>query len=139
MESLLLSVHVLAGILFVGPVAVTSSLFPRYAGADPDVAGVLHRVTRAYGGWALAVPLVGLALAAVQGRTTEVWVVVAMVLTAIAGGLLALQLVPRQREALQGDGAATGLRTLGIQAGVFNLLWSLVVVLMITRPGSSNG
>ncbi|WP_269781556.1 hypothetical protein [Nocardia bovistercoris] len=31
MESLLLSVHVVAGILFVGPVAVATSLFPRYA------------------------------------------------------------------------------------------------------------
>ena len=36
MENLLLSAHVLAGILFVGPVAVTTSLFPRFV---PVVAG----------------------------------------------------------------------------------------------------
>lgn len=151
MESLLLSAHVVAGILFIGPVAVTASLFPRYApvvgGAQPtvgeptrrsaEVAAVLHRITRGYGVLALAVPLVGLALAGVQGRTTEVWVVVAMVLTALAGGLLALRIAPGQREALRAPDAGAQLGRLGLLAGVFNLLWALVVVLMIVRPGSS--
>ncbi|WP_205471495.1 hypothetical protein [Nocardioides sp. SYSU D00038] len=149
MEELLLSVHVVAGILFVGPVAVTISLFPRYApvlaGApvadgrvarSAETARLLHRVTRVYGVAAVVVPVVGLTLATVQGRTTEVWVVVAMVLTAIAGGLLALQVVPRQREALAVPDDGTQLRRLGMLAGVFNLLWAVVVVLMVVRPGS---
>ena len=68
MQAVLLSVHVLAGILFVGPVAVAASLFPRYApvaraveGADRSVgvARVLHRITRVYGVLALAVPMMG--------------------------------------------------------------------------------
>ena len=138
MEALLLSVHVIAGILFVGPVAVSTSLFPRYAPDAGEVARVLHRVTRVYGLLAVIVPVVGLALAAAQGRTTEVWVLVAMLLTAIAGGLLALQIAPRQREALAAPaGGVTGLRQLGMLTGVFNLLWAVVVVLMIVRPGSS--
>jgi len=149
MESLLLSVHVLAGILFVGPVAVTTSLFPRYAPVTVapggtqrverslDTARLLHRITRVYGVLALAVPVVGLTLAVVQGRTTEVWVVVAMVLTAVAGGLLALQIAPRQREALDVPDDGTQLRRLAMLVGVFNLLWAVVVVLMIVRPGSS--
>ncbi|MFD3683808.1 hypothetical protein ACFWTE_03150 [Nocardiopsis sp. NPDC058631] len=149
MEALLLSVHVVAGILFVGPVAVSTSLFPRYAPVtaapagpqrverSPDTARLLHRITRVYGLLAIVVPAVGLMLALVQGRTTEVWVVVAMVLTAVAGALLALQITPRQREALAVPDDGAQLRRLAMVVGVFNLLWAAVVVLMIVRPGSS--
>ncbi|KRD07947.1 hypothetical protein ASE48_11100 [Mycobacterium sp. Root265] len=137
MEAFLLSVHVIAGILFIGPVAVSTSLFPRYAPDSGEVAVVLHRITRVYGLLAVTVPVVGLALAFAQGRATEVWVLVAMLLTALAGGLLALQITPRQRAALAAPEGAAGLRRLGIWTGVFNLLWAVVVVLMIVRPGSS--
>ncbi|MBR8744204.1 hypothetical protein [Nocardiopsis sp. MG754419] len=149
MEAFLLSVHVVAGILFVGPVAVTTSLFPRYAPvtATPsgsarverglDTARLLHRITRVYGVLTLAVPVVGLVLAFVQGRTGEIWIVVAMVLTALAGGLLALQVLPRQREALASPDDGARLRRLAMVSGMFNLLWVVVVVLMIVRPGSS--
>lgn len=145
MQAVLLSVHVLAGILFVGPVAVAASLFPRYAPVAGPVEGVdrsagvaraLHRITRVYGVLALAVPVVGLALAGVQGRSTEVWIIAAMVLTAIAGGLLAVQIVPRQREALATPDDGRQLRALGMVTGVFNLLWVIVVVLMVAHPGS---
>ncbi len=166
MDKLLLAAHVLAGILFVGPVAVTASLFPRYAplaaatvglptgagagraqGTSTDarskpvrsagVAAVLHRVTRAYGVLALTVPLIGLLLAGVQGRLGEVWISVAMVLTALAGGLLALRIAPTQREALETPDDGARLRTLAALTGVFNLLWAAVVVLMVVRPGAS--
>ncbi|WP_428341192.1 hypothetical protein [Mycobacterium sp.] len=150
MKSFLLSIHILAGILFVGPVALSTSLFPRYApvaataagtedaGRSFDTAGLLHRITRRYGVLALVIPVVGLALAVAQRRTTEVWVLVAMVLTAIAGGLLALQITPRQREALASPDDGVELRRLGMLSGIFNLLWAAVVVLMIVRPGSSS-
>ena len=137
MEAFLLSVHVIAGILFVGPVAVSTSLFPRYAADGGEVAVVLHRITRVYGLLAVIVPIAGLVLALAQDRTTEVWVLVAMLLTAIAGGLLALQITPRQRAALAASGSTADMRRLGMLTGVFNLLWAVVVVLMIVRPGSS--
>ncbi|MFB6392380.1 hypothetical protein [Polymorphospora lycopeni] len=153
MEAFLLSVHVLAGILFVGPAAVAVSLFPRFApvaegvgGADGaarpagernvGVARLLHRITRGYGIAALVVPVVGIALALVQGRMGEVWITIAMVLTAVAGGILALQIAPRQRDALAAPGDGRRLRQLGMLAGIFNLLWAVVVILMIVRPGS---
>lgn len=145
MQALLLSVHVVAGILFVGPVAVATSLFPRYAPVgvasadierDAGIARLLHRITRVYGVLALAVPIVGLALAGVQGRMSEVWITAAMVLTAIAGGLLAMQIAPRQARALAAPGGVAELRTLGMLTGVFNLLWVVVVVLMVVHPGS---
>jgi hypothetical protein len=149
MENLLLSAHVLAGILFVGPVAVTTSLFPRFAPlatGTPDaaarsersasVARMLHGVTRVYGVLALVVPVIGLVLAAVQGRLGEIWIIVAMVLTAVAGGLLALRITPGQRAVLDSPGDAARLRGLSMLTGVFNLLWAAVVVLMVVRPGS---
>jgi hypothetical protein len=148
MEALLLSLHVVAGILFVGPVAVAVSLFPRFAPVieggpqrrpgerSAAVAALLHRISHGYGLIAVIVPLVGIALALVQQRMGEIWITIAMVLTAVAGALLALQIVPRQREALREPDAGVQLRRLGMLAGLFNLLWLIVVVLMIVRPGS---
>jgi hypothetical protein len=148
METFLLTFHVIAGILFVGPIAVAVSLFPRYAPvteeANPSrsetrngaVAAALHRITRVYGVLALAVPVAGMALALVQNRMGEVWIVAAMVMTAVAGALLALQIVPRQRDALESPGDGSQLRRTAMLSGVFNLLWAAVVVMMIVRPGS---
>jgi hypothetical protein len=145
MEAFLLSVHVVAGILFVGPVTVTTSLFPRYAPTaddssvrSDDTARLLHRITRGYGTLALVVPVVGLVLAVLQGRTTEIWIVVAMILTAVAGALLALRIASGQADALATPDDGTQLRRLGMLSGIFNLLWVVVVVLMIVRPGSEH-
>lgn len=126
----------MAAILFVGPVAVATSIFPRYAWAAGDAAQLLHRVTRVYALLALVVPIAGLALAVVQGRLAETWILVSIGLTAVAGGVLAFQILPRQRYALAHSGAGPQMRSLHMLAGVFNLLWAAVVVLMIVRPGS---
>ncbi len=156
MEGLLLSVHVLAGIVFVGGSAVAASLFPRYAPvvaavpvgppaeAVPDepgersraVALLLHRITRVYGLLGVAVPVVGIVLGVVQGRMGEIWINVAMLLTAAAGLLLALAIYPRQRAALDDPDGGARLRSLSMLAGIYNLLWAVVVVLMIVRPGA---
>ncbi|RDI46392.1 hypothetical protein [Nocardia mexicana] len=152
MELVLLSIHVLAGIVFVGGSAVAASLFPRYApvavAADaapspepiraersPAVAAALHRITRGYAIPALIVPAVGIVLAAVQGRMGEIWISAAMILTAVAGALL-VQIAPMQREALDHPDDGGRLRTLTMLAGIYNLLWAVVVVLMIVRPGA---
>ena len=150
MEGLLLSVHVLAGIVFVGGSAVAASLFPRYApvaatvpaGAAPEgerneaVALLLHRITRVYGLLGIVVPIVGIVLGVVQGRMAEIWINVAMLLTAAAGLLLALVIYPRQRTALAEPDDGARLRSLAMYAGIYNLLWAIVVVLMIVRPGA---
>ena len=147
-EKILLAVHVVAGILFVGPVTVTTSIFPRFvpvrdpaqgalrAPRNTPVPTMLYRITRTYALLAIIVPAVGLVLAAVQGRFGEVWIVVAMVLTAVAGGLLALRLVPLQADTLRDAATEGDLRSLRMLTGVFNLLWVAVVVLMIVRPGA---
>ncbi|WP_067482634.1 hypothetical protein [Actinomadura hibisca] len=182
MEVVLLSIHVLASIVFIGGSAVATSLFPRYApiaeseSVEPSLVGAsgagagagdtaasgtgeiaangtgvataseagersrsvavaLHRITRGYALAGLIVPLAGIVLATVQGRMGEVWITVSMVLTGIAGILLALQIYPRQSAALSQPGGERELRTLSMLAGFYNLLWAIVVVLMISRPG----
>jgi hypothetical protein len=151
-EGLLLSVHVLAGIVFVGGSAVAASLFPRYApvavtvpvGAPAEPAGerneavavLLHRITRVYGLLGIVVPVVGIVLGVVQGRMAEIWINIAMLLTAAAGLLLALVIYPRQKAALAEPDGGARLRSLAMYAGIYNLLWAVVVVLMIVRPGA---
>ncbi|MFI6221346.1 hypothetical protein ACIBEH_12405 [Nocardia salmonicida] len=147
MEHILLSAHVLAGIVFVGGSAVATSLFPRYApvagGPDPEsvrsrsVAVAMHRITGNYAKLAIIVPVIGIVLATIQGRMNEIWITTAMVTTAVAGGLLAVQIVPMQREALNQPDDGKRLRVLSMLAGIYNLLWTAVVVLMIVRPGSA--
>ncbi|MEU7900409.1 hypothetical protein AB0B45_47200 [Nonomuraea sp. NPDC049152] len=145
LEHALLSVHVLGGIVFVGGSAAATSLFPRYApaaageGRSLSVAVALHRITRGYAVLGLTVPLAGMTLAVVQGRMGEIWITISMILTAVAALLLATQIYPRQRQVLADPGDPGRLRLLSMFAGVYNLAWAVVVVLMIVRPGSGQG
>jgi hypothetical protein len=92
--------------------------------------------SRTYALLALGVPTVGLVLAAVQDRLGDVWIVIAMVLTAVAGGLLALRIVPLQADTLRGTASTGDPGSLRMLTGMFNLLWVAVVVLMVLRPGA---
>lgn len=155
MTKLLLSVHVLAAILTIGPVAVVASLFPRYArealdgtgDADPGVVRVLHRVTRVYAVLGVLVPAFGFATAASLGVLGDVWLLVSIALTAAAAALLVGGIVPGQERLLRvvvapGEPPASWrseVVRLGMRTGIFNLLWAIVVVLMIVRPGSTTG
>ncbi|PJE93972.1 hypothetical protein CUT44_30985 [Streptomyces carminius] len=164
MTKFLLSVHVLAAILVVGPIAVAASLFPRYARQsasgggdsgerDAGVAVLLHRICRSYAVVGVAVPVFGIATGAQLGVLTDAWLLVSMLLTALAAALLVLAIVPGQRRMLApvagvegaGDGGGTGVAVrpaaarLAMLTGVFNILWAIVVVLMIVRPGSTTG
>lgn len=148
LQHFLLSVHVVASIVFIGGSAVATSLFPRYAlvtagdtGDEPSersaaVAGLLHRITGKYAIAGIAVPVIGMILASVQGRMGEIWITAAMAITVVAAVLLAVQIHPMQKEALETPDDGTRLRRLGMLAGIYNLLWTIVVVLMIIRPGS---
>ncbi|ADP81682.1 hypothetical protein [Pseudofrankia inefficax] len=112
MTKILLSLHVLAAILTVGPVAVAASMFPRYLrlAADPaaspgesaplTVARTLHRICRVYALVGLAVPFFGLALAGPLHVFGQAWVIVSIVLTAAAAALLAAVVLPGQSAAL---------------------------------------
>ena len=136
MTKLLLSIHVLAAIVAIGPVTVAASMFPA-AARRGDVATLrtLHRICRVYAALGVVVPVFGLATATSLGVLTDAWLLVSIALTVAAAGLLALLILPGQAGTLGGAPD----RRLGMLTGVFNLLWATVVVLMIVRPGSTTG
>ncbi|MFE7561204.1 hypothetical protein [Kitasatospora sp. NPDC057500] len=162
MTKLLLSVHVLAAILAIGPITVAASMFPRFvkpqtegdnpAGEErtPGTAALLHRICRGYTVVGVAVPVFGLATAARMGVLGDAWLIASIVLTAIAAALLLMAILPGQERLLAGpagaaaDAAApeatrSAAARLAMVTGIFNLLWAVVVVLMIVRPGSTTG
>jgi len=151
----LLSVHVLAVIIAIGPVAVAASMFPAAArralaepGADGDrtVLRTLHRICRVYATVGIVVPVFGLATASSLGVLGDAWLIVSIVLTAIAAGVLVLIVLPRQDRILAvltetptPEHARVMSARLARYTGIFNLLWVAVTVLMIIRPGSTTG
>lgn len=179
MTKLLLSLHVLAAILAVGPIAVAASMFPRLARLSAAPAGaavgasgadgmdgmertdgadgaseeggrgaagavLLHRICRAYAVVGVSVPVLGIATGAQLGVLTDAWLLASLVLTMLAAVLLGAVILPAQSRLLEspppdesGIRALTG-RLAGL-TGVFNLVWAIVVVLMIVRPGSTTG
>ncbi|MFC9913934.1 hypothetical protein [Streptomyces sp. NPDC127197] len=170
MTKLLLSVHVLASIVAIGPITVAASMFPRFVkpqtGDDdqsgeertPATAALLHRICRGYTVVGVAVPVFGLATGAQMGVLGDAWLIASVILTAIAAALLLMAILPGQERLLAqpagataggGAGAAGDTTTaeatrsaaarLAMVTGIFNLLWAVVVVLMIVRPGSTTG
>ncbi|MET8482933.1 hypothetical protein ABZV76_03325 [Streptomyces tendae] len=158
MSKFLLSLHVLAAIVAVGPVTVAASMFPAAArrvpvpvavggaegGGDVRTVRLLHRICRVYAGLGITVPVLGFATAASMGVLGDAWLIASVTLTAVAAGLLAAFVLPRQEELLEqlADGQPVErARTvrLAMFTGLFNLLWAAVTILMIVRPGSTTG
>ncbi|MDQ3786605.1 MAG: hypothetical protein M3422_05090 [Actinomycetota bacterium] len=149
MTKVLLSLHVLAAIVAVGPVTVAASMFPAAVRTGrTDHLPLLHRICRVYAAVGIAVPLFGFATASALGVLGDAWLITSIALTAAAAAVLVFQVLPGQ-EKLLGEGpsdgpdegvVATSVRTrLAMQTGIFNLLWATVTVLMIVRPGSTTG
>ncbi|WP_406408208.1 DUF2269 family protein [Streptomyces sp. NBC_01643] len=156
MTKLLLSLHVLAAVLAIGPVTVAASMFPkalRHAHSDPrdrealTNLRLLHRICRVYAAIGIAVPVFGFATAGSLGVLGSGWLITSILLTAAAAATLALLILPAQDRALaaaQTPGSSPGpgpgsAGRLAMHTGVFNLLWATVTVLMIIRPGSTTG
>lgn len=140
MHSVLVIAHVFAAVLFIGPATYASSGFPRYLTAESlPVAQALHRTTRAYGTGSLAVAAIGLVLALTGDLMATKWVGISLVLFVIGAAVLLAVTVPAQRSLLAaidaGDEAPSSLvgRVRGT-AGVYALLWVVILVLMITKP-----
>jgi hypothetical protein len=158
-NKLLLSLHVLAAIVAVGPVTVAASMFPAtlrrtlddsHGGDARTTLRTLHRICRVYAGLGVAVPVFGLATASSLGVLGDAWLITSIALTAAAAGVLALVILPAQERVLAertGEVSALPAPTptpltpgrLAMVTGIFNLLWATVTVLMIIRPGSTTG
>lgn len=152
MTKLLLSLHVMAAIIAVGPVTVAASMFPatlrRAPGDARTTLRTLHRICRVYAGIGIAVPLFGLATASSLGVLGNTWLITSILLAAAASGVLTLLVLPAQDRALAETTSSTSPSPapisslpgrLAMMTGIFNLLWATVTVLMIIRPGSATG
>ncbi|MFE2061596.1 hypothetical protein ACFXDH_04220 [Streptomyces sp. NPDC059467] len=151
MTKFLLAVHVLAAIVAIGPVTVAASMFPpaarRAMEAPDDVRAaetlqLLHRICRLYAVVGVVVPVFGFATASNMHVLGSAWLITSIALTALAAAVLAALVLPRQTALVEGGaGAATRQTTvqLAMFTGLFNLLWAVVTVLMIVRPGSTTG
>jgi hypothetical protein len=156
LTSLLISVHVVAGLLFLGPVTVAGSLFPRYARQALEqlpareqpygAVRLLHRITTGYAVAAITVPVFGLSIAGQEHVFGQAWLQAAIGLVAAAAALLGLVVLPAQRKVITeleraqgGSPVAPGslLARLSAATGLFSLAWVSVAVLMITKPGGT--
>ena len=154
MTTFLIFLHVAAAILLLGPVVVSTSMFPRQAaesraGGEESTgrASVLYRITKTYGMLSLLVPLLGGAVLAFDWETYKAnyWFHTAIVLSVIAWAILLGMVIPQQRKmmgtlgALPAADADPADQTTNFEkskakatagAGIFNLLWMLTLILM---------
>ncbi|TXS32747.1 hypothetical protein EAO71_04175 [Streptomyces sp. ms191] len=113
MTALLLSLHVLAAIVAIGPITVAASMFPRYVRPPGEgvegpperdrqqAAALLHRICRGYTVLGVAVPVFGVATGARLGVLTDAWLLASIVLTVVAAALLTAVILPGQRSLLE--------------------------------------
>lgn len=146
--------HVAAAIILLGPVVVATSMFPAEAakaraGGEESTgrASVLHKITKTYGMLSALVPLLGGVVMAFDWDThkTNYWLHTAIVLSVIAWAMLFTMVIPQQRKIMGSLGAlepadadpsdvvgnfekAKARASAG--AGIFNLLWFVVLILM---------
>ncbi|WP_158842841.1 hypothetical protein [Saccharothrix deserti] len=118
------------------------------SGTDRDLAVLrsLHRISRVYAAVGVVVPVFGLATASSLGVLGDAWLITSIALTAAAAGVLVLLVLPRQQRILASVPAPSdsgpderGPARLAMYTGMFNVLWAVVTVLMIVRPGSTTG
>jgi hypothetical protein len=149
MDKVLLSLHVLAAIVTVGPVTAAAWAFVALDRGDRPGApavpagplpGLLHRVTVLGAVAAVAVPVLGVGTAVQLDVLTDAWLLVAMALTAVAAAVFVVGVVGGQRRRLDGR-PAPGSRPGGVAGATlaFTVLWVAVVTLMVFRPGSTTG
>lgn len=107
---------------------------------------LLFRITQVYAALGIAVPVLGIGTAQVMGVMGSAWLITSLAITVVAALVLLVLVLPRQEAvvsalAYQPDadraGALAGLKLLTMSTGVFSLLWAVVTVLMVLRPGST--
>ncbi len=154
MTTFFLVLHVAAAIILLGPVVVSTSMFPRAAaearnGGEEAVAraSVLHSITKTYGLLSVLAPLLGGVLLSFDWDThqSNYWLHTAIVLSVIAWAILLGMVLPQQRKMMGTLGALPpadadpsdvtsnferSKAKASAGAGIFNLLWLLVLITM---------
>ncbi len=145
MTDILLTAHVIAAILTLGPVAVAGSMFPTFARTlvgDPTdegaraVAQTLHRICRVYSLIGTAIPTFGIIVAIDRHKFDQTWLLASIALTAVAAAVLSLGVLPAQRRVLSGAAEGSSVSRIAMLTGLFNLAWVIIAVLMVIQPGA---
>lgn len=141
----MLSLHLIAAVFFIGPVAAAGPAIARATRAG-DVGAVESsaRMMRIYGYGSLLVALFGLGLVQKKWHAEfgDTWVWLSLVLFVVALGVivgLALPAVDQLVEALRGGSADKAKAALGKVMGassVASVAYVVIIVLMVTKPGS---
>ncbi|MDO4908234.1 MAG: DUF2269 domain-containing protein [Corynebacterium sp.] len=154
--NLVVVLHVIAAILFLGPVTVAVSAFgPAILGASQGDelsrgrALSMYKITRTYGLLSLIIPILGLAAMFTDGGYWSEWRFhVSILLSVIAWALLFFVIAPKQNRAIQ----ALDIHEPGEESpaerpqisdwnkvkgqsamfgGIFSLLWVIVAIFML--------
>ena len=152
METLLTVLHVVGAVFIIGPMAILPMTAMRSvrAGQGAQVA-VLAKSTYIFALASLLVALLGFGVLGVSqndgsddhATVSTPWVLISIIMYALALGLTLLAVVPALRRAaehLQNPASQElskpDYRRIGIGSGVTSALLVIVVVLMTWRPGS---
>lgn len=144
--ALVLILHLLGAIFVIGPLAVAAVTAPRMARAGrSDALQAASRTTLYYGVASIVVVALGTLMVGL-GDTGESWEMSQLWISAsYAMWILALVLtfglvVPAQRAALKalaaGDSAKSTVGRMAAGGGLAMLAWTVIVVLMVTKPGA---
>ena len=144
--SVVLVLHLLTVAFLVGPSAVAGLVSARHARAGrADALRQASRTTRLYTLGTLLTVLLGTAMIGLgdvgeQWKMDQVWVSASYALWIVAVALTLALVVPSQLKAASaidagGDGGAYAGR-IAAGAGLAMLAWSLIVVLMVVKPGA---
>lgn len=160
MTTILIVFHVLAAVLFLGPVTVAISTFQTQAvkaqAGDTRAAGaasVLHKLTNVYGMLAALVPLLGVGIMMTDSAYwSDGRFHIAIALAVIAWLILLFLIIPRQKKMMGSLGLLDAAdhdpesdvlpaekfdktkSQLSMFGGIFSLLWVIMLILMYWSP-----
>jgi uncharacterized membrane protein len=141
----LLTLHVIAAVFFIGPIAAAGPATARATRAgDAGAVESSARIMRIYGYGSLLVALFGLGLVQKKwgAEFGDTWVWLSLVLFLASVAAIVAFAVPAQEqlvEALRGDAADKAKSALGKVMGASSLAsvaYVVIIVLMVTKPGS---
>lgn len=151
MFNVLLAVHLLLAVFVVGPLVQAATTAGRgVRRAEAAATASAARLLRIYGIGSVLVVVAGFGLMSMDdpdrpGRKVaafgQTWVWLSVVLWLVAVGVVLAVLVPALTSATARIGAGTAVdgltARLGAGGGVVGLLFAVIVVLMVYRPGGS--
>lgn len=142
MVDILKLIHFLASILFIGPVTVVASIFPRFFSKDnppkllegnATMAGTFNGITKIYGYLSVLVPISGIVLGAHFHILDKSWIYISIILTVIAALILLLLIIPTQNKLIAGKASLSQLKQLNMFSGIFSLLWVVTLFFMVYK------